>query len=155
MPRKGVCVCGRILWYLGRLANKDTAMYRRPSELAVIIQRRKGAGGEANMHEISIKFPHILPFSLSQQHCYFPPRLALPRRPSVRPYIFPPRPRPSVEREIQMDIVLSPGINHIRCSSGEGRRKDWTGAGRERGRKRADCDCRADFAGIFTVGAGF
>ena len=34
------------------------------------------------MHEISIKFPHILPFSVSQQHCYFPPRLAL-RRPSV------------------------------------------------------------------------
>ena len=78
------------------------------------------------MHEISIKFPHILPFSVSRQHCYFPPRLAL-RRP--RPYIFPPPGAgsasllPSVEREIQMDIVLSPGINHIRCSSGEGGRK--------------------------------
>ena len=81
------------------------------------------------MHEISIKFPHILPFSLSQ-HCYFPPRLAL-RRPSVRTYSF--LPRPSVEREIQMDIVLSPGINHIRCSSGEGRKKDCK-EGREGGR---------------------
>ena len=56
-----------------------------------------------------------------------------------------------------MDIVLSPGINHIRCSSGEGGRKGRTAAaaaGRDSG-ERERADCWADFAGIFTVEAGF
>ena len=92
----GVCDWGKMLWYLGSLANKDwTAMYRRPSERDGRHHAGReggGAAGEANMHEISIKFPHILPFSLSQ-HCYFPPRLALLRCPA---YIF--LPRPSGER---------------------------------------------------------
>ena len=57
-----------------------------------------------------------------------------------------------------MDIVLSPGINHIRCSSGEGGREGRT-EGRKEERKK-DCKgerayCWADFAGIFTVEAGF
>ena len=109
------------------------------------------------MHEISIKFPHILPFSVSQQHCYFPPRLAL-RRPSGRTYslLLGPRPSasllPSVEREIQMDIVLSPGINHIRCSSGEGGEEEGR---RRRGRGTVLQGGRADSAGIFTVEVGF
>ena len=56
--------------------------------------------GEANMHEISIKFPHILPFSVSQQHCYFPPRLALRRPSAVRTYslLLGPAPCPSFRR---------------------------------------------------------
>ena len=77
---------------------------------------------------------------------------------AVRPYIFPPPGSgsvsllPSVEREIQMDIVLSPGINHIRCSSGEGGEEEGR---RRRGRGTVLQGGRADSAGIFTVEVGF